>query len=103
MLILLSVSGAGLKDSQIVGAVGVLIFAVCALWVPAMQSMLTSEYKKEVQGTVSGLLSQENDLSLVLSYVMSLGFTFSIRRDSDVYWPGSSWAVVSHIVENIDI
>lgn len=93
-LVLLAVSGAGLKDSQIIGSAGIFMFAACATWVPAMQTMLTSQYPKEMQGAITGLLSQSNDLSFVLSYVLSLGFTFSIRRNSAVYWPGSSWAAV---------
>jgi MFS family permease len=94
-LVLLSISGAGLKYSEVLGIFGILFIAVCACWVPAMQSILTSSYTKEVQGTVSGLLSQENDLSLVLSYIMSLGFSYSIRDGAKLYWPGSSWAAVN--------
>eukprot|EP01031_Cornospumella_fuschlensis_P024486 gene24486-29595_t len=94
-LIFLSVAGAGLAFSQVLGSVGILCIAVCACWVPAMQSIITSAYSKEVQGTVSGLLSQEKDLSMVLSYIMSFGFSYSIRDNARLYWPGSSWAAAA--------
>ena len=93
--ILLSISGTGMDIGPILGAIGIVCFALGTSWVPALQTNLLSQYGPDVQGVVSGVLSQQKEASLLPAYVMSLGFTISLGNDGDVYWPGSSFAAVS--------
>lgn len=47
---------------------------------------------------MSGTLSQQNDSSLLPAYLMSLGFTLSLGKDTNgIYWPGSPFAMVIQI------
>lgn len=48
-----------------------------------------------LSGEVSGLLGQENDFSIWPSYVLCLGFTFALKRQGPIYWPGSTFGMVS--------
>ena len=93
-LVILSVSGTGMQAGQYIGIAGIICFALGTSWVPALQTNLLSQYGPDIQGAVSGLLSQQKDLTLIPAYIMSLGFTVHLGHDGPVYWPGSAFAAV---------
>ena len=76
------------------GLIGIICFALGTSWVPALQTNLLSQYGPDVQGVVSGVLSQQKEASLLPAYIMSLGFTISLGNDGPIYWPGSAFAAV---------
>jgi MFS family permease len=114
---LLSAAGTGmtLPAARLFGTLGVLSLGLGISWVPALQSNLTSQYPPDVQGAkialsinilnctnsdagvVSGLLGQQNDFSMWPSYIMSLGFAFSLQHGGAVYWPGCTFGMVAAI------
>lgn len=94
-LILFAVAGTGMAQASLVAIAGIVCIASGTSWVPALQTNLLSQYGPDVQGAVSGLLGQQKDAALVPAYIMSLGFTVSLGNDGPVYWPGSTFAVVS--------
>lgn len=50
-------------------------------------------------GVVSGLLGQMNDIAVLPAYLISLSFTFNLKRGSGhVYWPGCAFGIVSFLV-----
>jgi hypothetical protein len=91
-LFVLSAAGAGLDLalSSKLGILGIGCIAMGTSWIPALQSNLTNQYGPDIQGLVSGLLSQEKDFAMLPGYLISLGFTFSLRRNGPIYWPGCS-------------
>lgn len=99
---LLSVAGTGidLSAARTFGVLGIGCLGLGISWVPALQSNLTSQYGPDVQGVVSGLLGQQNDFSMWPSYVMSMGFAFSLKRNSFVYWPGCTFGMVSFVTSH---
>ena len=96
--ILFAISGTGMDDGPKVGIAAVLCVACGVCFVPALQTNILSQYPRDVQGTISGLLGQQNDSSLLPAYIMSLGFTLSLDRKGDIYWPGSTFAAVRDVL-----
>lgn len=98
-LILVSIAGTGMQNKSIVNGialVGLISLGLGTAWVPALQTNILSQYRKDEQGEISGLLGQQNDISLLPAYIMSLGFTESLSdRSGPVYWPGSAFAAAS--------
>lgn len=93
-LIVLSIAGTGLDNGPTLGILGIICIALGMSWVPALQTNLLSQYGPDVQGVVSGILSQQKEAALVPAYVMSLGFTVSLGQNEPIYWPGSAFAAV---------
>lgn len=94
-LALLSVAGTGMNHSTYFGVAAIGCIAAGTSWVPSLQTNLLSQYGSDVQGAIGGLLGQQKDGSLLPAYIMSLGFTVTLGKDGPIYWPGSTFAVVS--------
>lgn len=94
---LLSIAGSGIVHGEYIAIAGIMFLALGTSWVPSLQTNLLSQYGATVQGSVSGLLSQQTDASLVPAYIMSLGFTISLSRKGQVFWPGSTFFAVSSV------
>lgn len=93
-LLFVCISGTGINNAAALGAIGIACFALGTTWVPALQTNLLSQYGPDVQGVVSGVLSQQKEAALLPAYIMSLGFTISLGEDGPVYFPGSCFAAV---------
>jgi MFS family permease len=92
---LISISGTGIAAGQFIGIAGIVCVACGVVLVPSLHSIIYAQYPRDVKGDISGVLNQQNDSSLLPAYIMSLGFTLSLRRNGEVYWPGSTFAAVS--------
>jgi hypothetical protein len=51
--ILLSISGTGISIAPLIGALGIICFAMGTSWVPALQTNLLSQYSDDVQVSLS--------------------------------------------------
>lgn len=96
----LASAGTGAGSPQILGLTGIAICAIGTPFVPALQANILRQYSQEEQGEVSGMLGQQNTLSLLPSYILSLGFALMVDKHprgafgEPVYFPGSAFAVV---------
>lgn len=94
----LAIAGTGLNDTQTLelGLIGVICLGLGTTWVPSLHAIILPQYPLEIQGKINGLLSQQNDASVLPAYIMSLGFTLSLhkRGDHEAYWPGSAYGAV---------
>jgi MFS family permease len=95
----LAVAGTGLSETPSLGLglCGVLCLGLGTTWVPSLHAIILPQYTADMQGRINGLLSQQNDASVLPAYVMSLGFTLSLRqrdRTTEAYWPGSAFGAV---------
>lgn len=95
---LISISGTGIGVGQYIGIAGIICVACGVVLVPSLHSIIYAQYSHDVKGDVSGVLNQQNDSSLLPAYIMSLGFTLSLRRRGEVFWPGSTFAAVSSVL-----
>lgn len=96
-LLILSIAGTGINEAPIIGGIGIFICALGAPYVPALQTNILGQYLLDEQGEVSGMLGQQNNLSLLPAYIMSLGFTMSVNHNKNdvIYWPGSAFGAVN--------
>jgi MFS family permease len=102
----LAIAGTGLSDSSSLGfgLVGVICIGLGTTWVPSLHAIILPQYPLEVQGKINGLLSQQNDASVLPAYVMSLGFTLSLhkhRGEDEAFWPGSAFGAVSDLMRSL--
>lgn len=95
-MLMFSIAGTGIDNAFVFGIIGFLGVAFGTPYVPSLQTNILSQYDAFEQGQVSGVLGQQNDLSLAPAYLFSLGFTLTVDdHDGPIYWPGSTFAIVS--------
>ena len=86
----------GVEHHQKVGVAGLTLVALGLGWIPSSQSIIMSGYTFGKQGVVSGLVGQMHDIAVLPAYLISLSFTFNLKRGpGHVYWPGCAFGIVS--------
>jgi hypothetical protein len=77
------------------GGLGIACVAMGTSWIPSLQTNLTTQYGQDTQGAVCGMLNQQKDLSMLPAYLMSLAFTFNLKRQHGVYFPGATFLLAA--------
>jgi MFS family permease len=99
-VLIIAIAGTGISSASVLGLIGVIVCSCGTPFVPALQANILRQYSKEEQGEVSGMLGQQNTLSLLPAYIISLGFSLTVDSHprnvmgDPVYFPGSSFAMV---------
>ena len=70
------------------GVCGLFFLAFGGFFFPSIQSLVTCQYAPDLQGEVTGVMGQLNQMTNIFAYPISLLFPIMISSDAPFYWPG---------------